>query len=53
MGGIPGRRVDLAIFRGSKDPVRCKNCQADMDTMTAYCGERVGGEIERREDPKF
>jgi len=44
---------DLAMFRGSEDPIRCKACQADMDTMTAYCGEQVGSEIVRREDPKF
>jgi uncharacterized Zn finger protein len=45
-------RADLAMFRGSEEPVRCKKCGAAMDTMTAYCGERVGLEIMRREDPK-
>jgi hypothetical protein len=49
---IRPRRVDLAVFRGSEDTVRCKKCQADMDTMTAYCGEQVGSEIVRHEDPK-
>jgi hypothetical protein len=47
------RRIDLAMFRGSEDPVKCTKCQADMDAMTAYCGERVGSEIVRLEDPKF
>jgi hypothetical protein len=46
-------RVDLALFRGSEDPVKCRNCQADMDAITAYCGEQVGSEIVRREDPKY
>jgi hypothetical protein len=50
--GIPLNRADLALFRGSEDPIRCKVCQTDMDTMTAYCGEQVGSEIVRREDPK-
>jgi hypothetical protein len=53
MDGITALRADLAMFRGSEDPVRCKQCQADMDTMTAYCGEQVGSEITRREDPRF
>jgi hypothetical protein len=52
MDAIPPRRVDLALFRGSEDPVKCKECQPEMDTMTAYCGERVGSEIVRLEDPK-
>ena len=51
--GIVPRRVDLALFRGSEEPVKCQVCQADMDTMTAYCGERVGSEIMRREDPTY
>lgn len=51
MEDIPARRVELAMLRGSEDPVRCRNCHADMDTMTAYCGERVGSEIVRRKDP--
>jgi hypothetical protein len=41
------------MFRGSEDPIKCKNCQADMDTMMAYCGERNGPEIVRQDDPKF
>ena len=45
-------RTELAILRGSEEPIRCKNCQADMDTMTAFCGERVGSEVVRRDDPK-
>jgi Zn ribbon nucleic-acid-binding protein len=50
---IPVRRADLAVFRGSEDPAKCRNCQSAMDTMTAYCGEQVGSEINRREDPKL
>ena len=46
-------RVDLAVFRGSEERVRCKNCGAAMDTMTAYIGERVGSEIVRHQDPKY
>ena len=49
--GVAPQRVDLALFRGSEDPIKCKTCQADMDTMTAYCGERVGSEIVRHKDP--
>jgi hypothetical protein len=50
---IPARRVDLALFRGSEDPVvKCKGCQADMNTTTAFCGEQVGSEVLRRMDPK-
>ena len=49
---IPCCRVELAIFRGSEDPIKCRGCHADMDTMLAYCGERVGPEIVRREGPK-
>ncbi|MCU1338918.1 MAG: hypothetical protein JWO19_4499 [Bryobacterales bacterium] len=26
-------------------------CQADMDTMTAFCGEYVGSEVVRHDDP--
>jgi hypothetical protein len=44
--------TDLAVFRGSEDPVKCKSCGHDMDTMTAFCGEMVGSEIVRRADPK-
>jgi hypothetical protein len=50
---IRPRRLDLALFRGSEDPIKCKACQADMDTMTAYCGERVESKIIRLEDPKY
>jgi hypothetical protein len=52
INGVAPNRVDLAVLRGSEGPVTCNKCQADMDTMTAYCGERVGPEIVRREDPK-
>jgi len=48
---IAPRRVDLGMFRGSENPVKCKGCHADMDTMLAYVGERVGLKIERRPDP--
>jgi len=48
---IPARRSDLAMFRGLENPVKCKACHADMDTMLAFCGERVGLDIERRPDP--
>ena len=51
--GIAPRRIDLAVFRGSEHPIKCQKCQADMDAMTAYCGERVGSEIVRHEDPKY
>jgi hypothetical protein len=53
MNDIPVRRADLAVFRGSEDSVKCRNCQAEMDTVTAYCGEQVGSEIDRRDDPKL
>jgi hypothetical protein len=45
-------QVDLAVLRGSKDPIKCKACHADMDTLLAYCGERVSSEIVRFEDPQ-
>jgi hypothetical protein len=51
--GVPPRRVDLALFRGSEHPMPCAACKADMDTMNAYCRERVGSKIIRREDPKY
>ena len=51
--GGPARRIDLALFRGSEHPMKCENCGADMDTMRAYCGERIGSEIIRHEDPKY
>jgi hypothetical protein len=44
-------RVSLAILRGIESPIKCKECGALMDTLTAYCGEQVGAEIVRREDP--
>jgi hypothetical protein len=50
---IPTRRVDLALFRGSAHVATCKGCSDEMDTMGAYCGERVGVEIERRPDPEY
>jgi ribosomal protein S27E len=50
--GINDTRADLAMFRGSEFPVKCKQCGADMDTMTAFCGEMVGSEMVRRDDPK-
>jgi hypothetical protein len=49
---LPCYWLDLAIFRGSENPVQCANCKADMDTMTAYCGERIDSGIEKRPDPK-
>jgi len=51
---IPPRRVDLALFRGAEDPtVKCRGCYAAMDTMTAFCGVKVGSDVLRREDPGF
>jgi hypothetical protein len=50
---IPTRRVDLALFRGSAHVTKCKGCSDEMDTIGAYCGERVGVEIERRPDPEY
>jgi hypothetical protein len=52
MDDVPVRRVDLAIFRGLERRVECRNCQAVLDTMTAYCGEQVGSKIVRRKDPE-
>jgi len=51
--GVPARRTDLAMLRGSEHKIRCKQCQADMDTVRAYGGELMGGEIVRREDPQY
>jgi hypothetical protein len=49
---IPPRRTDLAIFRGSENPIiKCESCHADMDVMTAFCGERVGSEVLHRHEP--
>ena len=50
--GVLAVREDLAMFRGSEHPIKCKGCQADIDTMTAFCGERTAAGVERREDPK-
>jgi hypothetical protein len=52
MDGMAPKRTDLAVFRGSEDPVKCKGCGADMDAMTAFCGELEGARIVRRDDPK-
>lgn len=49
---VPVTRTGLAVFRGSEHREKCKGCHMPMDTMAAYCGERKGEEIERREDPK-
>jgi LSD1 subclass zinc finger protein len=51
--GIPAARVELVLLRGSEEPVRCKHCQTDMDTLTAFHGERIGSDIVRREDPEY
>ena len=52
IAGIPPKRVDLAMLRGSEDKIKCKKCHADVDTMRAYRGEQIGEEIVRREDPQ-
>jgi hypothetical protein len=49
---LPVNWLDLALFRGSEEHVQCANCKAHMDTMTAYCGERIDSRIEKRPDPK-
>ena len=49
---IPASRSDLAMFRGSEEPIKCRSCGANLDTMRAYIGERAGAYILRREDPK-
>jgi uncharacterized Zn finger protein len=49
---IAATRADLAMFRGSESHVACGNCEAVMDAMTAFCGEQVGSNIVRREDPE-
>ena len=51
--GETPKREDLVVLRGSEDPARCGSCQADMDTITAFCGEQIGAEVVRREDPKY
>jgi len=53
IAGVPPRRVDLAMLRGSEDKIKCESCQADMDTSRAYRGDQVGEEIERRDDPTY
>jgi LSD1 subclass zinc finger protein len=47
------KRVPLALFRGSEKKMKCKSCQAGMDTMLAFIGEQIGSEIRRRDDPKW
>jgi hypothetical protein len=49
--GLPRNWLDLAIFRGSEESVKCASCKADMDTMTAYCGERIGSWVDKCPDP--
>lgn len=48
---IPIAKVDLAMFRGSENPTKCKNCETNLDTLAAFCGKQVGSEIVRLEDP--
>jgi hypothetical protein len=36
---VPPRRVDLVRFRGLENPIKCKGCHVDIDSMLAYCGE--------------
>jgi hypothetical protein len=50
---VPVTRVDLAMFRGSEERVKCRGCGASVDTMGAYVGARAGGEIARRPDPEY
>jgi DNA-directed RNA polymerase subunit RPC12/RpoP len=50
---IHPNRTGLAMLRGSEEPIRCRNCHANMDTMGAFVGEQVGSEIVRRDDPKW
>ena len=52
MDDVPPTRVDLALFRGSEETIKCKSCQAEMDTMLAFCGEQIGSEVWWRDDPK-
>jgi hypothetical protein len=40
--GVPPKRSDLAFLRSSEESSKCRNCEAEMDTMTAFVGERVG-----------
>ena len=50
---VTPQRMELALFRGSEDPVRCLFCGAEMDTLTAFCGEQEGSgsEVVRHDDP--
>ena len=41
------------MLRGSEDKLKCDGCHAEMDPMTAYCGERIGSQIVWRKDPKL
>jgi hypothetical protein len=50
---VPPVRMELVRFRGLDDPIKCKGCHADIDSMLAYCGERIGSEIVRHEDPRY
>jgi hypothetical protein len=51
---IPPRRVDLALARGSEDPIKCQECLGDMVMMLADGGARIGSNIvRRRKDPKL
>jgi hypothetical protein len=45
-------RADLAMFRGWEDSIKCSECQAAMDTITAYCEEQAGPKIVRLKDPQ-
>ena len=46
-------RIDLNLLRRSVLPILCKVCGSDIDTTTAYCGQRSGSEIVRLEDPGY
>jgi hypothetical protein len=48
---VPPRRVDLAVFRGSMELLKCKGCRADLNPGAAYCGVRVEGKIVPCADP--
>ena len=39
------------MLRGSQNPVKCTKCHGDIDTMLAYCGERIGSYIVHHRDP--
>jgi len=42
--------MELALFRGSEDPVKCLFCGAEMDTLTAQEGS--GSEAVPHDDPQ-